>query len=186
MNKNIIAGIAAVGVAGAAAIILPISALAATGSDSSFAAKLASKLGIDEAKVESALTDVRTEMDAERTAEMQDQIKSLVESGKLTQRQADILNAEAKYHDELRPTEVDKPTREEMDSLTEAQRKEKMEAMRTEMENKLLAKLNENGLNTNLDEIQKAHEAVKDAGLKMIHHKGPDGGGPKGDFIISR
>jgi hypothetical protein len=176
MNKKIIAGIAAAGVAGAAAIILPISALAATTGDSTFTSKLAQKLGIDQAKIESALSEVKTEMQAERIAEIQAEIKTLVESGKLTQRQADILNAEMKYREEIKPSDTDKPTKEEMDSLTEDERKAKMDAFKTEMQSKLLAKLNENGLNTSLDEIEKAHEAAKDAGLKVGPHGRGDGG----------
>lgn len=173
MNKKLILGVVATTLVLGAAALVPISAAAqeaATGS--TFIQKLAAKLGIQETTLESAFTDVRSEMEAERIAKLKTEVNTLVTSGKLTQRQADLLIATAEIRPEIR-SEMTPPNKEDLSSLTEEERKAKMDEMRDTMEQNLIDALNEKGLNTSKEELSETREAAKSAGLNTFLPGGP-------------
>ena len=57
--------------------------------DAALAKALADKLGIDEAKVTAALTEIRTARQAERAAALKERLDEAVADGTLTQAEAD-------------------------------------------------------------------------------------------------
>ena len=164
-KKNLLIGSFAV-VALAVGALIPIGVYAATQSDSTttFVQKLATKLGIDQAKVQSAVSDVHSEMKAEREAVRQVEIAKAVSDGKLTQRQAEILKALQEIREDIKP--ADKPAnKQDLKNLSKVERQAKMEEFRKAMDQKLVDALNAKGLKTTIEEIQATHKALKDAGL---------------------
>lgn len=148
---------------------LAVSAATITNGQTTFIQKLAAKLGISESTVQTAVTSVRDEMKTERDAQIQTEINTAVTTGKLSQRQADLLNAEMKYGEEVKNS-LTPPTPDS--SLTQEQRKVKMEEFRNQMESALVQKLNDNGLNTTANELKAAREAARSAGIMGLGGKG--------------
>ncbi|MGC4152201.1 MAG: hypothetical protein QM628_03890 [Propionicimonas sp.] len=68
---------------------------ARTARQEAFAKALAAELGIDEAKVTTALDELRAERDAERAAESKAVLDQAVKDGKLTQAEADAVQKAA-------------------------------------------------------------------------------------------
>ncbi|OFE15738.1 hypothetical protein BA895_21575 [Humibacillus sp. DSM 29435] len=64
--------------------------------DNELATKLASKLGIDSAKVKAAFTELRTAAEAHRTKAFDDRLAQAVKDSKLTQAEADAVKKAAK------------------------------------------------------------------------------------------
>jgi hypothetical protein len=169
-GKVILASMLGVAVLGVGAIV-PIAVFAQTqdSTGSSFVQRLANKLGLDQSVVETAVDDVHEEIEAEMEAERAAAINQAVTDGKLTQRQADILNAVNDAHeglrDEVRPVDI----KENFEDMTQAEREAQMDTMKAEMDQKLLDAVNANGLNATTEEIQAAHEAAREAGvMKMV------------------
>jgi hypothetical protein len=63
--------------------------------DAALAKALASKLGVDEAKVTSALAEIRSARDAERAKAVTDRLAAAVKAGTLTQAEADAVKKAA-------------------------------------------------------------------------------------------
>src|SRR5260221_13315718 len=116
-------------------------------------------------------------MKAERDAQYKSDLAQAVTDGKITQRQSDILTALIS----VEPVKPDASQKPDLSNLTDAERKAKMDAFRTQMEQTLVDTLNTNGLNTTVTELQAAHDAARVAGLKG-HFGGP--GGHKGFGIM--
>jgi hypothetical protein len=154
--------------------LLPSAIQAATDptSTSPMIVKLAEKLGISQDKVQTAFDQSRSEIKAQRAAEMKQKISDALTAGKLTQRQADILNAIHDVRESLKPAE--RPAKDDLRNLTEAERKVKTDEMKTQMEQKLIDALKAKGLTVTAEELQSTHKAAEDAGLGMMgRHGGP-------------
>ena len=181
-RKNI--AIASIGVVtlGSLALLLPLGVYAAESSSSSvtsFVQKLSAKLGIDENTVQAAVDSTKEELRSEYGAFRSSKIADAVTAGKLTQRQADILNAIHNVKESLKTNTLEKPLKGELRGLTESERIAKRESMRNEMDQILVGALNKEGLNTSLEEIQSTQEAAQNAGLGFGTgaHKGQRGMG---------
>lgn len=118
---------------------------------------LAEKLGVDEASVESAFSELKEEKQAERKAKHAKHIASLVADGTLTQEQADALSAK---REELKAA---KETLNDQD-LSRAEIKEQMESAREEFK----AWAEEQGIDL---------ESIRPEGMKKggKHNHGPRG-----------
>lgn len=96
---------------------------------SSLVEAIATKFNLSESEVQSVFDEQRTQMEAEREAEVKEKVAQLVTDGKISQAQADKINAkraELKKEREANRDSSDTKTREEM--------KSEMEAKRTELE----------------------------------------------------
>lgn len=177
-KKQMFAGALASSVLGLSLLVPGVAMANAANTDtamSTFVQKLAIKLGVDESKVKSAFTEVHDYIKSEKDAEYKTKLADAVESGKLTQRQADILTALLDIKPE-EPSEDTKP--QDLSNLTEDERKARMEKIRTKMLEEIVTKLNEKGLNTNAEEVKAAQETARSAGLKGGFVMGKRHGGP--------
>jgi len=179
MNKNLVAlGLVGIlGLAGAIAIPIIVSADDTTTSNvSSFVQKLADKLGVDQTTVQvavdSARSDIKTEMDAQVATEISD----AVIAGTLTQRQADILNAVKELELGL-GFGSNRPDMSAFQGLTQEERQAQMQQSRVEREQSIVDQLNESGLNTTVEELQSSQEAARDAGIRVNGGRGFGGFG---------
>ncbi len=165
----VLAGTAATGMVFASSV----AAQESSTNDSTFIQRLAEKLGIAESDVETAVTDIRSENQVEREAEMQAKIDAAVADGTITSRQAEILEAMKTVRENL---DIEKPDRSEFENLTQEERQALMEEHKAERDAEVLAALNEAGLDVTQDELDELHTVMKEAGLG-----GPRGGqGPRG------
>ncbi len=149
------------------AVLLPVAVsadqISTTGQDT-FIQKLAAKLGLTEEVVETAVTSTRDEMKTEIDTARATAITDAVTAGTLTQRQADILNAIDDAQESIRSSK----TQEDMQSMRDLTPDER----KTQMDEELLAALNDAGLNTTADEVSAAREAAQSADIMV--------GGPRG------
>lgn len=134
MKKQLItAGIAAaVGVTGLAGIATVSAATdSSTKSDpmSSLVSAISSKFNLDKTKVQAVFDEQHTKMDAERETEVKADVAQLVKDGKLTQAQADAINA--KRAELTKEREANRATDQ---STSRDGMKTKMDAKRTELE----------------------------------------------------
>jgi hypothetical protein len=173
-RKLLISGIGALVIAGGALMMPTILSAQSSATEDTFIQKLAAKLGISENAVETAVTATREELHAERKAEVEAEIAQAMSNGDLTQRQADILNALADAKESLKDSIVP-ADKDKFANLTIEERRSQMEAKKAEMEESILNKLNEGGLNTTQEEIEAAHQAARDAGIRIMSkgHGGP-------------
>jgi hypothetical protein len=154
------AGVAALGLA----VGVPFAVYAQTAPDkTSFVQELATKLGVDEAKVQSAVDSIRSEHQAARRAEMQKAIETALASGKITQRQADILKARMEIQPEIKVDRAE--VRKDLAGLTAEQRQAQREELRAAHEADVLKALNEKGLNVTQAELDALQTLVRDSGL---------------------
>ena len=133
MKKHLVAaGIAtAIGITGLTGVAV---ANAATDTNTSspmsgLVDAIATKFNLNKADVQSVFDEQRTKMEAERETQVKDEVAQLVKDGKLTQDQADKINAkraELKAAREAARTSDSTKTREQM--------KTEMDAKRTELE----------------------------------------------------
>lgn len=152
-----------------AVLIVPTAAATATSeAGQNFINQLANKLGLEEDKVETAVTEIREEFQAEREAEVQEAIEQAVSDGEITVRQGELLEAMHEYRSSTAAT-TNKPEldRSEWQDLSAEERQTKMEELRTERNASLVEALNENGLNTNADEIQELQDKIRDLDLNI-------------------
>ena len=143
MKKHLVAaGIAtAVGITGLTGIGIANAATTTTSTNpmSSLVDAIATKFNLNKTEVQAVFDAQRTEMQAQREAEIKKEVAQLVADGKLTQDQADKINAKRaelqKEREALKDAATTK-TREEM--------KSEMDAKRTELE----AWAKDNGIDT--------------------------------------
>ena len=116
-----------VGLAGAAMV----GAESASGSNpmQDLASAIASKFNLKEADVQTVIDEQRTQMQAKREQEIKDQVAQLVTDGKLTQAQADKINAK---RTELQQEREANRTADQ--DKTEAERQANREAHKTEID----------------------------------------------------
>ncbi|MCA9383098.1 hypothetical protein KC909_01915 [Candidatus Dojkabacteria bacterium] len=187
--KTLIITGAAVGITGMGVIGLGVTAAQAQMNNDSFVSSLASKLGVSEDQVQTAISETKDEMQAERQAEREQAISDAVDNGDLTDRQADILAALEEIHQEKHDEMMDMTEEErqalreekqaEFEDLTAEEREAQKDQMHEERQAEILDALSEKGLDVTADELDELHDAMESLG---IHEgKGPGGkGGPGG------
>lgn len=143
-----------------------------TGTDpmGSLVSAIATKFNLKTADVQAVFDTNKTQMDAQREQSVKDEVAALVKSGKLTQAQADKINAKRAELEKAHEAE-----RTADQNLTEAERQAKMTARKAEMDTKkteLDTWLKDNGIDTTYGYL------LMGGGRG---HGGPDGGGgPRG------
>ncbi len=100
-----------------------------TGPMSSLIDKIASTFSIDKSKLQTLFDEERDARDADREKEQAERLQALVTDGTITAAQKTAI--ESKLAEMKKERDAD---RDAMDSLSNAERKEKMEAKRTELE----------------------------------------------------
>jgi hypothetical protein len=132
MKKVIIASsIAALGVTGLAGGAVFATANSTSGTDpmSGLVSAIATKFNLKKDNVQKVFDEQRTQMETQREQEVKDQVAQLVEDGKLTQAQADKINA--KRAELVKEREANRTSEQ---NLTDAQRKTKMEERKTALD----------------------------------------------------
>ncbi len=166
MKKQLIAAatVATIGVAG----LTTGAVFATTDSDSStndpmsgLVSAIATKFNLKTSDVQAVFDEQRTKMEAEREQEMKDKVAALVEDGKLTQAQADKINAKRAELQQAREA-----NRDSMQDKTADERKAAMEAEKTTID----TWLSENDIDDSYAYL-----------LMGGHGHGGPGGGPRGD-----
>lgn len=148
------------------AVAIPVAVVSAqykTVSDD-FATSLASKLGVSEDSVKSALTQVQVEHHEQREAERDAKIATAVAEGKLTQRQADLLEAMHTIMEDKRASGEFK-NGQDLKDLTEAERQALMQENRETRKSEMLTGLNNKGLNVSAEELDSLHTTMLELGL---------------------
>lgn len=187
INKKLtmltIAGVTTLGLAVATPTI--VSAQIADGDASEFVQQLAEKLGISEDAVQSAVDEIKDERQAERQAERQEAIDAAVESGELSQEQADLIAALQEVRENIEKPE-NELTREEMQALTEEEREALREEMKAERQQVTIDALAEAGYTVTADQLEELREATEELGIGGGHKGGRRGpGGPRGGVEAS-
>lgn len=119
------AGIATAGIASAATDTSSNS----TNPMSSLVDAIASKFNLNKSEVQAVFDEQKTKMETEREAKVKEEVAQLVTDGKLTQAQADAINAKRAELQKEREANRDTAT-----SKTRQEMKTEMEAKRTELE----------------------------------------------------
>lgn len=132
MKKVIIASsITALGVTGLAGGAVFATANSTSGTDpmSGLVSAIATKFDLKKDDVQKVFDEQRTQMETQREQEVKDQVAQLVKDGKLTQAQADKINA--KRAELVKEREANRTSEQ---NLTDAQRKTKMEERKTALD----------------------------------------------------
>ena len=132
MKKVIIASsIAALGVTGLAGGAVFATANSTSGTDpmSGLVSAIATKFNLKKDDVQKVFDEQRTQMETQREQEVKDQVAQLVKDGKLTQAQADKINA--KRAELVKEREANRTSEQ---NLTDAQRKTRMEERKTTLD----------------------------------------------------
>jgi hypothetical protein len=132
MKKVIIASsIAALGVTGLAGGAVFATANSTSGTDpmSGLVSAIATKFNLKKDDVQKVFDEQRTQMETQREQEVKDHVAQLVKDGKLTQAQADKINA--KRAELVKEREANRTSEQ---NLTDAQRKTKMEERKTALD----------------------------------------------------
>ena len=188
--KNMAIGTVALGVAAAGTLGLGAAAVSAQfDGNQDFVSSLATKLGVEEDAVQSAITATREEFRAERQAELEQQIADAVTSGGLTERQADIIAAMQEIREEKRNDLADlsaeerQALREERRSnfadLSTDERDALKEELHSERQTEIIAALAEKGISVTAAELDELHETLEELGIRKSgghHQRGPKGG----------
>lgn len=171
MKKQLViaSAVATLGLAGLAGGAAFATSQSSNGTDpmSSLVNAIATKFNLKTADVQAVFDANKTQMQAQREQQVKDQVAQLVKDGKLTQAQADKINAKRTELEKAREAE-----RTADQNLTETQRQAKREQMRTQMDAK----------KTELDAWLKSNSIDTQYGyLLMGGGRGHGPGGPDGD-----
>lgn len=161
----IIGAVAAISAAGVTGVAVANAASTGNGNDrmSGLVDALASKFNLNKSDVKAVFDANREQMQAQHEQEIKDKIAQLVKDGKLTQAQADALNAKrAELQKEF------EANRTADQDLTRDQRKAKMDERRTALD----AWLKDKGIDTQYGYLL--------MGGRGHGPGGPDGDGPRG------
>lgn len=124
---GLVAGIATAGVTGVGIANAATTSTTSTNPMSSLVDAIASKFNLNKSDVQAVFDAQRTQMQAEREAQIKEEVAQLVTDGKITQAQADKINAKRAELQKKREANKDSTkTREEM--------KTEMDAKKTELE----------------------------------------------------
>lgn len=160
-QKLVTATILGAGILGG--ILIPTLAFANNSTiNSNFVSSLAQKLGIDQSKVQSALDQTKQQMKTQRQTDLKIKIDMAVKNGKITQRQADILNAIESSKSSFK---IGNNKDQDTTNLTDAQKQDEMKQERLQRETQMLDTLNASGLNTTTSEIQSTLSAAQSTGI---------------------
>jgi hypothetical protein len=131
--------------------------LAQTGSSihDTFVSTLAGKLGVSETKLETALTETRTVVHEQREVEREAAIATALKDKKITQREADILNAMHEIREETRESRMEGGNRGQRKGMVN-----------------MLEDLNKKGLKVTQEELDNLHEKMIDLNLGMGGKRG--------------
>jgi protein-disulfide isomerase-like protein with CxxC motif len=135
-----------------------------------FISRVAEKLGIAQDEVVEVVEDLREEMHAERVAERAQAITQAMDEGKLTDRQAEILNAMEDLDIYGRPDDWD-----EWHAYSPEEREQYRETRRETRENGVIEALNEAGLEVSQDEMDALHKIMLEEGIGMYGKRGEKG-----------
>jgi len=167
MKKRLMTAAAAarIGVAGLStgAVFATTESSSSTDPMSNLVSAIATKFNLKTTDVQAVFDEQRTQMEAEREQEVKDKVAALVEDGKLTQAQADKINA--KRAEMKTQMESD---RDSMKDKTAEERKAAMEAKKTELDTWLKD-----------NDIDDTYAYLLMGGGHG--HGGPGMGGPRGD-----
>jgi hypothetical protein len=128
-----------------------------------FVSRLAAKLGINESDVNTAMDEVRTEVQAEREAERAETITQALDDGKLTEKQAEILNA-------LEDINVNRGRPEDWEEWKEytPEQKEALQEARHELiQQDRIDALYEQGIEVTQEEMDNLHDVMEELGIGM-------------------
>ena len=124
---GIVAGITTAGITGVGIANAASTTTNSTNPMSSLVDAIASKFNLNKSDVQAVFDQQRTQMEANREAEVKKEVAQLVTDGKITQAQADAINAKrAEVQKEREANKDTTKTREEM--------KSQMDVKRTELE----------------------------------------------------
>lgn len=178
MKKQLViaSAVATLGVAGLAGGAAFATSQSGAGTNSLVNA-IATKFNLKTADVQAVFDANKTQMQAQREQQVKDKVAQLVKDGKLTQAQADKINAKRTELEKAREAE-----RTADQNLTETERQAKREKMRTQME----AKKTELGTWLKDNGIDAQYGYLLMGGGRGHGHGGPDGdGGPRGTKAAS-
>lgn len=129
VTAGVAAVVAATGVGGMGLAYADTSSSSSSNPMSGLVQAIADKFNLSESEVQAVFDEQRTEMEAQRTAEVKEKLAALVKEGKLTQAQSDaILEKRTELQSER------ESNREKMGSMTESERKTAMDAERTALD----------------------------------------------------
>jgi uncharacterized protein YdiU (UPF0061 family) len=135
-----------------------------------FITRIAEKLGIESSEVVEVVEDLREDMHEERQAERTEAITLAIEEGKLTERQAQILDAMEDIRSQGRPKDIEnwrEYTPEQKEALREARRESRQLEMREG--------LYEQGLEVSQEELDELHEIMLEESIGMYGRRGEKG-----------
>jgi restriction endonuclease len=130
MRKTFIIGAAVLTIVGATAFVSTNTFAQSPGTHNNMVQKLAQKLGLPEDKVKSAFDQVHTEHLTEMKKTQEERLSQLVADGKITDTQKQAIIAKLEEFRNQKQSE-----KEDFRNLTPEQRRQKMEAHKTELEN---------------------------------------------------
>lgn len=136
-----------------------------------FVSRIAEKLGLAEEEVVEVVDDLREDMQAQRQAQRVQAITQAMEEGKLTDRQAQILDAMEDLEITGRPDDWDQwheYTPEQREQLREARREAREQQIRD-------ALYNDFGLKVSQEEMNELHEVMLEEGIGMYGRRGEKG-----------
>ncbi len=133
MKKHLViaASVATIGLAGLGAGVAHAATSSSTKADpmSSLVDKIATKFNLNKSEVQQVFDAQKTEMQAQRETEVKADVAKLVTDGKITQAQADLINAKREELEKQRETD-----RASFDSMSDADRKTAMDKKKTDLE----------------------------------------------------
>jgi hypothetical protein len=142
-------------------------------SEDSFISRLSDKLGLKESEVVNVIEDVQGELQAERQAERAELITKALDEGKLTEKEAEILDAMEDIRTEKgRPEDIEdwkEYTPEQREALRDARRELRQEETRDSLYNL--------GLDVTEEEMDDLHEKMLDLEIGMYGRRGERGFG---------
>ncbi len=154
-HKFILAGTTGLAIVlGGSALALPTLAQATAAGNGNFVQMLSQKLGVEQSKVESAVTQVRESMHETREAEMKAAVATAVKEGKLTTRQATILD---KMHG-IREEDREK-------ALAAGERPAAGRGTQEERQAEMISDLKTAGLEVSQQELTQLHETMSELKL---------------------
>ncbi|MCA9327912.1 hypothetical protein KDA14_05270 [Candidatus Saccharibacteria bacterium] len=131
VTAGVAAVVAATGVGGMGLAYADTSSSSTTSTNpmSSLVQAIADKFNLKTSDVQAVFDEQHTEMEAQRTAEVKEELATLVKDGKLTQAQSDAILAKRTELQEKRDS-----NRSKMDSVTESERRAAMDAEKTALD----------------------------------------------------
>ncbi|MFA7682991.1 MAG: hypothetical protein WCX94_02490, partial [Candidatus Dojkabacteria bacterium] len=126
-----------------------------------FITRVAQKLGVAQNEVVEVVEDLREDMQAQREAQRVESITQAIENGKLTDRQAQILDAMEDLKITGRPDDWN-----EWHEYTPEQREQLRDARREAMETQKREALYEQGLEVSQEEMDQLHEIMLEDGTE--------------------